>query len=136
MFIMLGFILLSQQTLFTNTAGKQEMRASRREYTRLSSSRRAWRESITNGKNTKFVGKRGGLTWALEHESKSVALILSLESDNIVISRALENLGDAGEVEAEGKAAIASVMLEALASHQKRDEGNVGGIHCLEEKTR
>lgn len=59
------------------------------------------------------------LTWALEHESESIALILSLEGDNVVISRALQNLGDAAKVETEGKAAIASIVLEALASHEK-----------------
>ena len=72
------------------------------------------------------------LTWALKHESESVSLILSLEGDDIVISRALEHLGDAGKVETERQAAIASVVLKALASHQQRDEGNVGSVHSLE----
>lgn len=72
------------------------------------------------------------LTWAFEHESEGVALILSLKCNHIVVARALENLGYAGKVETQRQAAIAAVVLEALSPHQQRNQRNMRRIHRLQ----
>ena len=64
----------------------------------------------------------GGLTGRLEHEGEGVASVLGLEGDDVVVSGALEHLGDGREVEAEGDGAVAAVVLKALAAHQERHE--------------
>lgn len=71
------------------------------------------------------------LTGRLEHEGEGVASILGLEGDDVVVAGALEDLGDRGKVEAERDGAVAAVVLESLATHQKRDERNVRGVHGL-----
>ena len=73
------------------------------------------------------------LTRALEHEGESVALVLGLEGDRIIVARALEHLLDRLEVEAERQGAVAAVVLEAVIAHQERHERNVRSVHRLRE---
>lgn len=54
------------------------------------------------------------LTRALEHESHRVATIVSLDSDDIIVSSTLEHLRHAGKVHPHGDVAVTSVVLKTL----------------------
>lgn len=71
------------------------------------------------------------LTWALEHDYEGVALVLRLQRDRVLVARALENLGDVGSGQAQGEAAIAAVVVEAIAADQQLAERDMARVHRL-----
>ena len=65
----------------------------------------------------------------LEHELNLIAVVLGLERDDVVVAAALEDLGHAAQVDAQGNVAVRAVKLEALGAKEKGNERHVRGIH-------
>jgi len=69
---------------------------------------------------------------ALEHQVENVGRILSLEGQDVIVLGSAEDLGEGGEVNAEGNVAIAAERFKAFCLEQHSDQGDVAVIHGLE----
>ncbi|KAH0459628.1 hypothetical protein IEQ34_012442 [Dendrobium chrysotoxum] len=76
------------------------------------------------------------LTRAFEHESNSVAAIVSLDGNNIIVSSTLEHLGHVIEVHPHGNIPIAAIVLETLGSEEQRHQSNMARVHGLKGEPR
>lgn len=89
-------------------------------------------KSEINSRTEKNAEEKEERTRAFEHESDSVAAVVGLDGDDVVITSTLKHLGHVVEVHAHGDVAVAAVVLEALGSEEESDEGDVAGVHGLE----
>lgn len=69
------------------------------------------------------------LTGRFKHELDLIPIILRLERDDIIGSRALQDFSHVAQVDAQGNVAIGAVELETVFAKEEGDQGDVGGIH-------
>lgn len=76
------------------------------------------------------------LTFALEHNGEGIRGVLRLEGDRVVVAGALKNLGDVTHRQAERDTAVASVVVEPIATDHQCAQGDVAGVHRLHRDAR
>ena len=74
-------------------------------------------------------------TGAFKHEGDSVAAVVGLQSDDIVIPGALEHFSHVVEIHPPGDVPVAAVVLESLRTEQQRHQRHVAGIESLQRQT-
>lgn len=74
-------------------------------------------------------------TRAFKHEGNSVTSIISLDSNDIIITSTLEHLGHVVEIHTHGKVPVTPIMLKPLRSEKQSHKSNVAGIHSLQRET-
>ena len=72
---------------------------------------------------------------ALEDQVHDIRRVLSLEGEDVFVLCATEDFCEGGEVDAEGKVAVATEGRERLGLEHHGNEGDVGVVHGLERDT-
>ena len=72
------------------------------------------------------------LTLSLVSQVQDICIIPSLDSDNIIILRALQHFCETAQVDTQGHGSIATVFPEANRVQSYRYESHVGVVHSLE----
>lgn len=73
---------------------------------------------------------------ALEHQVDSIGRVLRLQRENVFILGGAQDLGQRGQVDAQGNVAVAAVRREALRLQKHGHQGNMGVVHGLEGNSR
>jgi len=74
--------------------------------------------------------------WGFKHEGDGVSVVLTLHGDGIIVRSALEDLGEVLELHTHGDVAVAAIVLKTVRAELEGDEGDMGGIHGLQAKSR
>lgn len=72
---------------------------------------------------------------ALEDQVDNIGSVLRLEGQDVFVLCATEDFCEGGEVDAEGKVAVATEGREGLGLEHHGNEGDVGVVHGLERDT-
>jgi len=72
------------------------------------------------------------LPWTLEHQRQRVTIVLGFQRDDIVITRALQNLPHVRGVESQADWPVAPEVVEAAGTQTHGHEGDVGVVHGLD----
>lgn len=72
---------------------------------------------------------------ALEDQVDDIRRVLRLEGEDVFVLCATEDFCEGGEVDAEGKVAVATEGREGFGLEHHGDQGDVGVVHGLERNT-
>ena len=72
---------------------------------------------------------------ALEDQVDDIRRVLGLEGEDVFVLCATEDFCEGGEVDAEGKVAVAAERREGFGLEHHGDQGDVGVVHGLERNT-
>lgn len=70
-------------------------------------------------------------TGGLKQQRQSVGLVIRLESHNVVVPGALDDLGKGLNIHANGHVAVTAKVLKALRAKEEDNKGHMGGVHGL-----